>query len=175
MNPATTTHLRLVPAPQLDPPYDDELPPAAPPVTGSLALAFPPSSQGLVPLRLVPPADGGPRDTARPLPDPASWARRLTQAIVEVLAGVRTVGQLAPFATLPVLEQLEAAVGALAHRGPGGTQARRPHVTSLRVCRLPATAVEVSSVVDTGRRSRALALRLEGTEGRWQCTALELG
>ena len=34
---------------------------------------------------------------------------------------------------------------------------------------------EVAALVRRGARSTAVALRLEGLDGRWQCTALELG
>jgi hypothetical protein len=33
----------------------------------------------------------------------------------------------------------------------------------------------VCALVRRGARSTAVALRLEGRDGRWQCTALELG
>jgi hypothetical protein len=40
----------------------------------------------------------------------------------------------------------------------------------------PADGVaEVSALVRRGLRVTAVALRLEGMDGRWQCTALELG
>src|SRR4051812_41577766 len=99
--------LRLVPAPPLDPPFDDEAGAMAPAVAGTLALAFPAPARDSVPLRLVPPAEP-PVDDTTPLPDARMWARRLVQAIVEVLAGARAPGQLAAHATLRVLDQLEA-------------------------------------------------------------------
>jgi hypothetical protein len=45
----------------------------------------------------------------------------------------------------------------------------------VHACRLAAVTVEVCAVVDTGGRCRALALRLDGSVGRWRCTALEHG
>jgi hypothetical protein len=175
MTPTATLHprLRLVPAPPLDPPFDDETPTPLPHVTGSLALAFPPATRDSVPLRLLPPAFP-PGDAATPLPDAQLWARQFVQAIVEVLAGIRTAGQLSAHATLPVLDQLDAASGALAH-SRGRRVPPRPVLRSLHVCRLPASAVEVCGVIDTGQRCRAIALRLVGVQGRWRCTALELG
>lgn len=174
MTPTATLppRLRLVPAPRLDPPFDDEAPPSPPQVTGSLALAFPPPTRDSVPLRLLPPALP-PGDDATPLPDAQLWSRQLVQAIVEVLAGIRTVGQLSAYMTLRVLDQLDAAAGALAH-SRGRTVPQRPVLRSLHVSRLPA-AVEVCGVIDTGQRCRAIALRLVGVQGRWRCTALELG
>jgi hypothetical protein len=165
--------LRLVPAPQIDPPFDDEAVAMPPAVAGTLALAFPAAARDSVPLRLLPPADP-PADRTTPLPEPRMWAQRLVQAIVEVLAGARAPGQLAAHATLRVLDQLEATSGALGHPGRRAP-ALRPVVRSVHAFRPSAVAVEVCAVVDTGVRSRALALRLDGSGGRWRCTELELG
>jgi hypothetical protein len=35
--------------------------------------------------------------------------------------------------------------------------------------------VEASAVINTGSGMRALALRLEGIDGQWRCTAINLG
>ena len=172
--------LRLLRAPAFDPPYDDEAAAASPTVDGNLALAFPTTGGDGVPLRLVPPAlaprgtvDGGPVD--RPaLPEPRQWVGRLTQAIVEVLAGARSAAQLSPYASLRVLTHLERATGRL-RRGPAGAPARRPVVRSVRVSQPNDAVVEACAVIDTGPRRRAVALRLQAVEGRWQCTALEIG
>lgn len=177
--PPTARPLRVCRAPALDPPYDDEVGTAEQPmVDGSLALAFP--GADALPLRLVPPAvpgcDPGADPRARPtaLPDPRPWTGRLIQAVVEVLAGARPAAQLSPFASLEVLGHLECATGRLAHRRTG-TPARRPVVSSVRVG-LPAYGVaEACAVIDTGARRRAIALRLEGVDGRWRCTALQVG
>jgi hypothetical protein len=166
--------LRLVPAPRTDPPYDDEVPPPGPVVDGTLALAFPTPPQ-LLPLRLVPPADPLDDDDGHaPPPDARQWSRRLAQAVVEVLAGVRAAAQLSRYATFEVLEQLERATGRLGGR-PDGAPARRPAVVNVRVCQPHAFACEVAAVIDTGRRHRALAVRLDADHGRWRCTSLHLG
>jgi hypothetical protein len=40
----------------------------------------------------------------------------------------------------------------------------------------PADGVaEVAAMVRRGARTTAVAVRLEGLDGRWQCTAVELG
>lgn len=163
--------LRVLPRPPLDPPYDDEVE-ASLVVEGSLALAFPPPVAAL-PLRLVPPAAPPPPPGQRPVPDPRPWCRRLAQALVEVLAGVRSAAQLSPHATLEVLAQLERGAGRLTARATG--PALRPTLRSMRVC-LPCPGVaEVCGVIDVGDRRRAVALRVEARSGRWQCTALEIG
>lgn len=167
--------LRLLPAPAVDPPYDDEVVAPPPGVDGTLALAFP-AEPALLPLRLVPPADPADDDSQRavPPPDPRQWSGRLIQAVVEVLAGVRAAAQLSRFATFEVLEQLERATGRLGGR-PGGAPARRPAVVGVRVSQPEALVAEACAVVDTGPRHRAIAFRLEAQAGRWRCTALELG
>jgi hypothetical protein len=51
----------------------------------------------------------------------------------------------------------------------------RPQVRSVHVFQPTADTAEVSVHVRHGQRSRALAARLELDDGRWQCTALQLG
>jgi len=170
--------LRLLRAPVADPPYDDELPGAVPLVEGSLALAFPPTGAP-VSLRLVPPAsvddDLAPRPTPRSeLPDPRGWSGRLAQAIAEILAGARPAGQLARYTTLDVLEHLERSTGRLGARTSGAAP-MRPIVASVHVSEPADGVAEACAVVDTGPRRRALALRLEGLDGRWRCTELQFG
>jgi hypothetical protein len=169
--------LRLLPAPVADPPYDDELPAAVAAVDGSLALAFPPTGEP-VPLRLVPPAanepcDGRPTPRAS-LPDPRGWSGRLAQAVAEILAGARPAGQLARHTTLDVLEHLERSAGRLGSRG-AAAPVLRPLVTSVHVSEPADGIAEACAVVDTGPRRRAIALRLEGIDGRWRCTDVQFG
>jgi len=169
--------LRLLRAPVADPPYDDEQPGLHAPIEGSLALAFPPSGPS-VPLRLVPPAlpdeEFEPQPTPRALlPDPRPWTRRLAQVLAEILAGARPAAQVARFATLEVLDHLERS----AARQPSTssrTAPLRPLVASVHVSEPADGVAEACAVLDTGSRRRALALRLEGIDGRWQCTALQL-
>jgi hypothetical protein len=177
---ASAGRLRLMPVPAIDPPYDDEVGPRVPHIEGTLALAFPPADGSGLPLRLVPPAAGdddagfGPQRTGRAaLPDPRQWSRRLAQAVVEVLAGARSAAQLSRFASLEVLQHLERATGRFTDRR--GDQVRRPVVASVHVCEPRDGVAEACAIVDTGRRRRALAIRLEGVDGRWRCTALEIG
>jgi hypothetical protein len=166
----TAPVLRLVPAPPHDPPYDDELPAVATSVVGNLALSFPQEDTTVVPLRLVPPAvppdpDGAP-------PDPRAWARRLAQAIVEVLCGARPPAQLSAHATLLVVQQLERTAAVALRQSARPKQS--PLVENVHVCRPSEQVAEVAAVIDTRPRRRALALRLEARGGRWQCTALQL-
>jgi hypothetical protein len=184
-------------APRLDGPYDDEpgdRPGAA--LHGNLALAFPRSTAAAMPLRLVPPAggvDGVPDEVvapAEPLPDPRRLVGPLAQAIAEVLMGARPPQQLSEIATLEVLAMLERNAGRLRPRGTGVP--RRPRVSSLRLCEPRRGVLEIAAVIDTGERSRAMALRLqvgrhsalyntnafnsaEQAPLRWRCTVVRVG
>ncbi|MCU0265968.1 MAG: Rv3235 family protein [Actinomycetia bacterium] len=177
----TRTLLRLLPTPRREPPYDDRPPGGrrAEPlvVQGTLALAFViPSGLPAEPapaLRVA--ADPGP-GTAQGPPDPRAWAGRVAQAVVEVLAGDRPLAQLLRWTSGEVYEQLRRGAGRAARAGAAVRQsAPRATVRSVRVC-LPAPGVaEACAVVADGSRVTAMALRLEADEGRWRCTALQVG
>jgi hypothetical protein len=196
------TGVRRLPAPAWDPPYDDEVgrsPGLAPTsssaaVQGTLALAFvlpsgvpavpevPPAALA-PPLRLVSGAaaddvldevEFGPQPTPRAaLPEPRGWAGRFVQAVVEVLAGDRPAAQLVRWTTMDVYDQVTSRMPAQPRdraAGPARATVRSVHVYE------PADGVaEVSALVRRGIRCTAIALRLEGMDGRWQCTALEVG
>jgi len=195
--------LRRLPAPDCEPPYDDELATptagggwssaaaiASGAVQGTLALAFVlPTGVPAVPvapvgLRLVPAApkadaqdrldevEFGPQPTSRSaLPEPHGWAARLVQALIEVLAGDRPVGQLVRWTSTEVYDEVSALT---LPRGSGG-RTSRGIVRSVHVSEPVDGVAEVAALVRRGRRTNAIALRLEGLDGRWQCTALELG
>ena len=117
----------------------------------------------------------GPQATPRGLlPEPRGWAARLVQALVEVLAGDRPTSQLVRWTNEDVYATVQRRVRLRAHAGrrPGGARAvvRSVHVSE------PADGVaEVCALVQRGVRATAVAVRLEGIDGRWQCTALEVG
>jgi hypothetical protein len=173
------------------------------PVQGTLALAFllpsglPAAPRPAPTLRLVPDlparcdstavedlADFGPQPTSRAaLPEPRAWAGRLVQAIVEVLAGDRPLTQLVRWTTTEVYEEVTALLSA---RRPAGVHGQasgrravdevvRAAVSSVRLTEPADGVAEVAATVRRGRRTTAVALRLEGLDGRWQCTALEVG
>ena len=186
--------LRLVPTPHWEPPYEDtDARPAlagVDPVQGTLALTFLlPSGLPALPstplLRLVEPAlrsssddslfDAQPTSSAH-LPDARFWAGRLTQAILEVEAGVRPVSQLRRWTSDAVYAQLRSRSNrrrVLALRETGRRRTPGLTVRSVRVCEPDDGIAEVCAVVHDGRRPRALAMRLEGTDGRWRCTVIE--
>lgn len=122
--------------------------------------------------------ESSPPAAIRALPsDPGAWASRFAQATVEVIGGHRPVAQLVGWTAPSVFRDLERRTRATARSVPRGTAhaALRPRVSSVHVCRLGPDVAEVSVRVRHGRRSRAVAMRLEATQGRWRCTAIELG
>jgi uncharacterized protein DUF6459 len=191
---ATVTNLadrmpRRVPAPA-GMPFDDELPPAGR-TQGALALTVG-RRVPIAPcphLRLVP-------DTGKPLsrrviddqtlfgrqptptaelPDPTNWAGQLARAVTEVLAGDRPLPQLMRWTDETVFADLSRRTSALAQAGAGRRGPRnRVGVRSVHVCEPRDGVIEAAVHVRQGHRSRALALRLEGLDGRWRCTALQI-
>jgi hypothetical protein len=154
-------------------------------VQGTLALAFvlpsglpavpePPPDLQLIADDTCSPDEFGPRPTQRAaLPAPRTWAGRVVQAIVEVLAGMRPATQLVRWTTEEVYEQISSRV--LPARGGDVEGPPRGVVRSLHVSEPADGVAEVCALVRRGTRSTAVALRLEGMDGRWQCTAIELG
>lgn len=144
---------------------------ATPMTQGALALHYQDAPQLPAPpvLRLVP--------TGPSLPDAQAWATRLVQAVAEVLAGDRPIGQLIRFTDTVVFTDLNRRVRVLGltTTATGRSTRERSAVRSVHVS-TPATEVaEVCAHVRYGDRSRAMALRLEVHRNRWICTALELG
>jgi hypothetical protein len=195
--PQTPSPLRRLPVPVTEPPYDDERPGSGaasrcawdhgpgPAVQGTLALAFVlPSGVPAAPvappeLRLVPrPAaqddadefDFGPQPTGTAaLPPLRRWSGQFTQAVVEVLAGDRPLSQLVRWTTSGVFDDLAGRIDA------SPTEPARGVVRSLHVSEPADGVAEIAASVRRGQRCTALAIRLEGLDGRWQCTALEVG
>lgn len=110
------------------------------------------------------------------LPDPGPWAAQFVQAAVEVGAGLRPPAQLVRWASAEVHAKL-CRRAALAARLPRPQAAGRPAalVRSVRACRPRDGVCEASAVVLDRGRVRAVALRMEGLDGRWQVTELVLG
>ena len=135
----------------------------------------------VTPLRLVPrePALDADTDPAvavvatsrHDLPDPGAWAAQLVQAVLEVLGHERPRSQLVRWLAPDVYADLGVH---LAARRPPATRGGRPRrtVSSVHVFEPADGVVEATAVVVGGRRARAVALRLEGWDGRWRCTRL---
>ena len=117
------------------------------------------------------PADGVPDHEVR------AWAARFAQAVVEVAGGDRPLPQLLRWTSPRVYAELGRRVRVMAQSRPVEQRRRtlRPQVRSVHVCRPVPTVAEVSVHVRHGRRSRAIAARLELRSERWTCTALRIG
>ena len=135
---------------------------------GTLALALPPGRRTQ--------EEAVDADGLAPLPEPGAWATRFVQAAVEVAAGVRSPGQLARWSTLEVHTMLtRRALLSLRVRRNSDRPAGRVVVRTVRTCQPRDGVCEAGAVVMDGDRVRAVALRMEGTRGRWQVIAMELG
>ena len=208
-SPASVTgrpNLRVLPAPSIDPPFDDEVAdPRQPRQPGpgaahqdQLQLGFVlPSGLPVEPdtaaVTVLPAPrqpyageedDDGPRVTDRAqLPDPRLWGARLAQAIVEVCGGGRPVAQLLRWTSPQVFAELSdrhRPRSRIPRAGAGRPtnvrvlpRQRYDQVRSVHVCEPADGIAEVSVVVAGPQRWWALALRLEGLNGRWVATRLE--
>ncbi|MBB3678688.1 Rv3235 family protein [Modestobacter versicolor] len=117
-------------------------------------------------------ADFGPTWSRRAeLPDPQAVGRRLVTVTLEAFAGRRPVGQLQPLVSPALFTALSE------RRRPGWcTTGTAPLlISSVRVCEPVDGVAEVSAVARRGGRAHAVAARLEGIDGRWRCTALQIG
>jgi hypothetical protein len=109
-----------------------------------------------------------------------AWPRQFGQVVVEVLRGSRAPRQLALWTTDHARAQIEVLVRGLA--SPSGLRIQR-----IFTSRPTAGVVEMTMVVSSGPRSRALALRFEqaparraapglpARPARWLCTDIEAG
>ncbi|GAB7193701.1 hypothetical protein NUM3379_44110 [Kineococcus sp. NUM-3379] len=169
------SRLRRLPMPVCEPPFAGE--PGA--VTSTAPHVGP--GQGVLALNLKNPRRTGldesfaaPRPTtSSDLPEAQQWGRRYVQVLLEVLDGKRPTTQLLRWSSTEVYSTLQkrAALSARVRR-PGGPR-RLPAVLSVRTCVPRDGVVETSAVVVDSGRVRAIALRMEGWDGRWRVTALE--
>jgi hypothetical protein len=194
--------IRLVPVPDCNPPFDDELPGGRilvslvhplvsddlvsdddpGPVTASgddeLAAGAGPAEPSETHDR----DDGCERDGADRGGEGGDalgqWPSRFAQVLAETLGGARPASQLTPWTT----EQARAHIRRL---GPLLAVDRPPRVQRVRASQPARDVVEVAVVAEFGSRTRALAARLEragaqppgpgrpGRDARWLCTAIE--
>jgi Family of unknown function (DUF6459) len=96
---------------------------------------------------------------------------------VEIVSGDRPCTQLIRWTDRDVYDDLTTRVAALSGTSGSVPAVGRPRakVVSVKICRPRNGVAEVAAHVRQGRRSHALAARLEQAEQRWICTALELG
>jgi hypothetical protein len=104
--------------------------------------------------------------TTADLPSAERSASVLARAVIEVLSGRRPLGQLRVHCAPDVY-------AGLANR-PTFASASLPHLVSVRVCEPADGVAEVSVAFRRAERVRALAFRIQGVDGRWRMTALQL-
>jgi Family of unknown function (DUF6459) len=187
MPPTMWRSVQLIEIPDAAPPYDCETHGAVCPAARDAVVR--PGSAPTQPTQLLGPtasASEPPPAQARTVASPglagptAAWPRQFAQVMVEILAGVRPQRQIDLLTTDRVRAQIR-------HLGPVLAADVRPRIQRVVTSRPAASVVEMTVVVSFGRRSRALAMRLEyvaarepapgvpARPARWLCTELETG
>jgi hypothetical protein len=163
--------LRLVVVPTPQPPLVDE------PVRWTLPGVRPPRPAHRPgprprPAAATRPDDFGPTwSTRADLPDVRAAGRRLVTTTLEALAGRRPLAQVQPLTSPGVFTAL-----AQGHRPRWCADGTAPLVIGpVHVCEPVDGVAEVSAVARRAGRAHAVAARLEGIDGRWRCTALQIG
>jgi Family of unknown function (DUF6459) len=107
------------------------------------------------------------------LPDAREWSTALALALIQALLGQRSVAQLNRW----IAEDVLAAVSIYQRRNlrEHGRAAVPISVHSVRVQHPDPAVAEVAAHMVIGKRSAAMAFRLEALGDRWLCTALQLG
>jgi Family of unknown function (DUF6459) len=167
----------IKPAPEREPPFDDEIGARHLSVVGPLDRPLP---FGIVRDRVDACASGPAQtETCRAagvdselLPDPRAFGRRLVIAIIELATGRRSPGQLAQHTSAGVHSGLVRDAGRISRLG---TQQRPGTVHSVHAAEPAPGVAEVAAVIRVADRFRAIALRLEAREGRWRCVRLQIG
>jgi Family of unknown function (DUF6459) len=113
---------------------------------------------------------------ARPrsgLPDAEQWSATLALAIIQAMLGQRPVAQLNRW----IVDEVLAGISMYQRRNirVHGRVAVPVSLRSVRVQHPGREVAEVAAHVMIGKRSAAMAFRLEALGDRWLCTALELG
>jgi hypothetical protein len=109
--------------------------------------------------------------TRADLPDPRETGRRLITMTLEALAGRRPITQLQAMTSLGVYTALTAG-----RRPTWCTQGTSPLIVgAVHACEPVDGVAEISAVARRAGRAHAIAARLEGVDGRWRCTALQVG
>ncbi|WP_431279799.1 Rv3235 family protein [Leifsonia poae] len=109
------------------------------------------------------------------LVDPTPLLVNLARCVTEVIAGVRSLDQLARWVSDDVyLTLLRRVTIAARSRAITGGQARRPRITigDPRVTHPAGGVVEAVVMVHQPARSRAVAIRLETVHGRWRASVI---
>ena len=105
------------------------------------------------------------------LPSAAETGRALVTTALEALTGRRPLTQVRPLMSAGVYAALASG------RRPGWCrEGSTPVIVGrVRVCEPVDGVAEISAVAHRAGRAHAVAARLEGIDGRWRCTALQIG
>lgn len=128
-------------------------------------------------LRLVPALPEPPKlyDVSRRISrsDPRRVAESFARGVAEVMARCRPVDQLRELASWEVVRIIERA--ATRQRRDPRRAALHPRLRSVHLAAPCDGVVEACAVVDGGRRTHAMAFRLERYENTWRATVVQLG
>lgn len=108
------------------------------------------------------------------LPEPHPFVAKLAQAVIEVVSAQRPVAQLIRHLD-PAVYSVVARRALVATRRQAAGPRRAAVVRRVRICEPADGVVEGCAVVVAPGRVQAVALRLEGLDGRWVVTALTIG
>lgn len=117
------------------------------------------------------------RTRSEDLPDPAPLLDGLARGVLEVLAGVREVDQLARWLGEEPYRSLLTRANLAKRARSARQQPTRYPVYAIRSVRSSSPAdvvVEGVVIAATPARTRAIAMRLEGIDRRWRATSLAI-
>jgi hypothetical protein len=115
------------------------------------------------------------RGATAELPDPVEQLKYLAPAVMEVLEGVRSIAQLGNMVTEDIYQLLKSRSAAKARdRFSNSRRIPWPNIKVSRVHHEFTRPNLVQSVIllATEKRTRAVAIRLEGRHGKWVATAI---
>jgi hypothetical protein len=164
-------------APHREPPFDDELPARHLTLISPYDRKLPFEADDLVGpsgFRLTADSDpfGVQPTSRRDLPELNSFARRLVIGIIETATGRRNSAQLRQHMAPAVQAGLARDAGQISRLGSTRWPAS---VHSVHIAEPADGVAEVAAIIRVGDRFRAMALRLEGLDGRWRCVRLQIG
>ncbi|HEU5271821.1 MAG TPA: Rv3235 family protein [Jatrophihabitans sp.] len=163
---------RLQPAPNREPPFDDEPASGRSGLAGSRDQQLPFVVAEAAAPRFRPLGRAGEPEPRDQLPEPGRFARRFAIAVIEAATGRRTAGQLSNYTSPGVQAGLVRDAGRINRLG---TAARPASLHSMHVVEPADGVVEAAAIVRVETRYRAIAFRLEGVNGRWRCVRLQIG
>jgi len=111
------------------------------------------------------------------LPDPTPLIENLAKSVMEILAGARDLDQISRWVSDDVYRTLQIRVHASARaRAVKKIPAYRPAISlgSTIVTYPVDDACEAVAIIHGRARSRAVAIRLQGLDGRWRATAIHV-